>query len=255
MDEEEHIINNNQMEERIVTTTVNKPQRAHKPASSVVSVNPIRPEVQEEVLLNLFSCNNSGSVSSDSSESLVEYENPNLKINEVYEKRVEERKVFKQQPPNNNHLLEKRLAELEKKLRRLPELEIKNNILAEEKQMLIKQLLNMKQPVAPVPQAEPPQKMYRSIGSNSNDSEFKRDMATECRAVSRDVGLTTKLEEPREEIQKMETIITTLRDKLSEQTLILEKALIKPITRDVAIMHSVDKVNRFSFILHNLPLM
>lgn len=126
--EEEYIINNNQMEERTVTTTVNKPQRTYKPTSSIVAVNTIRPEVQEEVLLNLFSCNNSGSVSSDSSESLVEYENPNLKINEVYEKRVEERKVFKQ-PVNNNHLLEKRLAELEKKLRRLPELEIKNNIL------------------------------------------------------------------------------------------------------------------------------
>jgi len=209
-------------------------------------VNPIQPEVQEEVLLNLFSCNNSGSVSSDSSESLVELEDPKLKINEVYEKQMEVNKIYaKPQPNPNNHVLEKRLAELEKKLRRLPELEIKNNILLEEKQLLMKQLMNMKQPAPPVVQVpEPPLKVFRSIGSNSNDAEFKRDVGTECRAITRDVGITNKLEEPREEIQKMETIITTLRDKLQEQTLILEKALLKPVTRDVAIMHVVDKVEK-----------
>jgi len=141
--------------------------------------------------------------------------------------------------------MEKRLAELEKKLRRLPELEIRNNILLEEKQLLVKQLMSMKQappPVVPIP--EPPAKIFRSIGSNSDDAEFKRNVATECRAITRDVAITSKLEEPREEIQKMETIITTLRDKLQEQTLILEKALVRPVTRDVAIMHVVDKVEK-----------
>lgn len=235
------------MEERVITTTIPKP-RVHKSTANLIPVQPIQPEVQEEVLLNLFSCNNSGSVSSDSSESLVEYEDPKLKINEVYEKRIEERKVYSkpQEPNNQNLLLEKRLMELEQKLRRLPELEIKNNILSEEKALLVKQLLGMKQVVAPQQPVvqEAPQKLFRSIGSNSNDREFKKDVSTECRAIMRDVGITNKLEEPREEIQKMETIITTLRDKLSEQTLILEKALIKPVTRDVAIMHVVDKVGK-----------
>ncbi len=210
-------------------------------------MNPINADVQEEVLLNLFSCNNSGSVSSDSSESLVELDDPKLKINEVYEKQLEVNKIYIKPSTNNanTHLMEKRLAELEKKLRRLPELEIRNNILLEEKQLLVKQLMSMKQappPVVPIP--EPPAKIFRSIGSNSDDAEFKRNVATECRAITRDVAITSKLEEPREEIQKMETIITTLRDKLQEQTLILEKALVRPVTRDVAIMHVVDKVEK-----------
>ena len=80
--EEEEI--NDRLEERIVTTTLSKAApRAHKPSAGVVPVAAMQPEVQEEVLLNLFSCNNSGSVSSDSSESLVEFEDPKLKINEV----------------------------------------------------------------------------------------------------------------------------------------------------------------------------
>lgn len=40
----------------------------------------------------------------------------------------------------------------------------------------------------------------------------------------------------------MQTIITTLRDKLNEQTLIMQQQQQKPATRDVAIMHVVDKV-------------
>ena len=40
----------------------------------------------------------------------------------------------------------------------------------------------------------------------------------------------------------MQTIITNLRDKLNEQTLIMQQQAIKPTTRDVAVMHVVDKV-------------
>lgn len=229
-----------------MTTTTKQPPKVHKSNARIMPMTPIQPEVQEEVLLNLFSCNNSGSVSSDSSESLVELEDPKLKINEVYEKRVEERPQFtKPAQPSNNPLLEQRLAELELKLRRLPELEIKNNILAEEKAMLIKQLLSMKKEPVPEMPVEKPTKLFRSIGSNSNESEFKRDIGTECKAVTRDVCIS--VDEPHEEVQKMETIITTLRDQLNEQTLILEKALQKPQTRDVAIMHVVDKVGLFAY--------
>lgn len=40
----------------------------------------------------------------------------------------------------------------------------------------------------------------------------------------------------------MQTIITNLRDKINEQTLIMQQQAIKPTTRDVAVMHVVDKV-------------
>lgn len=227
-------------------------------------------EAQEEVLLNLFSCNNSGSISSESSESLVEFDNDNennankLKINEVYE-------VKKQECLNNNNnnskqqqrtvinqhqlILEKKLLEMEKKLQRLPELEIRNNILLEEKQLLLKQL---KQQMLNPPQFTPiatnnnetttttPAKLYRSIGCNSNEIEFKRDATTECRVNTREVGISNKLDDPlpvhKEEIVKMQTIITKLREKISEQTLIMQQQLVKPTTRDVAVMHVVDKV-------------
>lgn len=134
--------------------------------------------------------------------------------------------------------------ELEKKLQKIPELEIKNNILLEEKQILIKQLLNMKQTqtALPTPQPKPvePAKVYRSIGCNSADVELKRDVGVECKTSTREVGVF--IDEPREEIAQMQTIITTLRDKLNEQTLIMQQQLVKPQTRDVAIMHVVDKV-------------
>ena len=252
--EEYHMLNNDQLEEvKTVTTTLHKPQpQMIRPVKVMAPLQQTPPQqqqadVQEEVLLNLFSCNNSGSVSSDSSESLVEFEDPKLKINEVYEKHVEEKKIEPKRVANNGQqlLLEKKLAELEKKLRRLPELEIRNNILLEEKQMLIKQLLNMKQhtPPPPPPLEPAPHKLFRSIGCNSSDAE-RRDVATECKAFTRDVGISNKLDEPKEEIKKMQTIITTLRDKLTEQTLIMQQALVKPVTRDVAIMHVVDRVEK-----------
>lgn len=134
---------------------------------------------------------------------------------------------------------------MEKKLQKIPELEIKNNILLEEKQLLIKQLLNMKQTSStppPPPKPEPP-KVYRSIGCSVGEQTQTRDVGIECKTTTRDIGCFNKFDEPpKEEIMHMQTIITTLRDKLNEQTLIMQQQQQKPATRDVAIMHVVDKV-------------
>ena len=170
-----------------------------------------------------------------------------LKINEVYEKKEEKRvesKPSSRISNQQNMLLEKRLAELEKKLQKIPELEIKNNILMEEKQLLLKQILNMKQqqvPMPPTPKPAEPCKVYRSIGCDSVDVGT-RDVGTECRANTRDVGTYDKFEERKEEIEQMNTIITTLRDQLNDQTIIIQQLQLKPVTRDVAVMHVVDKV-------------
>ena len=256
INEEHHHMNFDEMESRTTTvTSVLKPsQQPAQPTPvrqhTLITSNSITtltqaPEVQEEVLLNLFSCTNSGSISSESSESLVDMDEDRgkLKINEVYEKKQPEPKPEPKRANNQNQLLlEKKLAELEKKLQKLPELEIKNNILQEEKQILIKQLLNMKQQ-QPAPVRTPePAKVYRSIGCNSEDYKQTRDIGTEAKALTRDVGLSINIDEPKEEIAQMQTIITTLRDKLNEQTLIMQQQLIKPQTRDVAVMHVVDKV-------------
>jgi flagellar biosynthesis/type III secretory pathway chaperone len=257
-DEEYHqqLINDEIETKTVTTTTTTKPP---PPPPPIVQPQPIKhtttltssfvqqQDVQEEVLLNLFSCNNSGSISSESSESLVELnEERKLKINEVYEKTIKEqppeKKEIKMTYTQQQMALEKRLAELEKKLQKLPELEIKNNILLEEKQLLVKQLLNIKQQKeSPPPPAPEPAKLYRSIGCNSTLT--MRDVGVECRTNTRDIGITSVLDEPpREEIAHMQTIITTLRDKLNEQTLIMQQQLQKPSTRDVAVMHVVDKV-------------
>lgn len=141
-------------------------------------------------------------------------------------------------------MLEKKLVELEKKLQKIPELEIKNNILLEEKQLLIKQLLNMKQtPPPPAPKPEPPPKVFRSIGCSVGEQTQTRDVGIECKTSTREVACFGKFDEPpKEEIMHMQTIITTLRDKLNEQTLIMQQQQQKPATRDVAIMHVVDKI-------------
>lgn len=139
------------------------------------------------------------------------------------------------------------MVELEKKLQKIPELEIKNNILLEEKQLLIKQLLNMKQtsstPPPPPPKPEPA-KVFRSIGCSVGEQTQTRDVGIECKTSTREVGCLNKFDEPpKEELMHMQTIITTLRDKLNEQTLIMQQAQQKPATRDVAVMHVVDKVD------------
>jgi len=266
MDEEEHHMMNtsDQLEELKTTTTTQILQKPTAPSPSmrntnppIVSLNPtpLPSEVQEEVLLNLFSCNNSGSISSESSESLVEFDDveTKLKINEVYEKKQqplkEELKTDSRRSQNQHQIyLEKKLLEMEKKLQRLPELEIKNTILLEEKQLLLKQLKNQllntpSTPVPPLVTTSEPAKLYRSIGCSSTETEFKRDAATECRVNTREVGITNKLDEPqKEELVRMQTIITKLRDKLNEQTIIMQQQLVKPVTRDVAVMHVVDKV-------------
>lgn len=149
------------IEKKTITTTVHHHHHISAPQT---------PEVQEEVLLNLFSCTGSGSISgSESSESLVEFDEDQhkLKINEVYEKQQQQENAKVEVKRNNiQHqlMLEKRMAELEKKLQKLPELEIKNNILLEEKQILIKQLLNAKQ-TKPIPQpkvAEPAKVIFKA---------------------------------------------------------------------------------------------
>ena len=71
----------------------------------------------------------------------------------------------------------------------------------------------------PVPVRTPePAKVYRSIGCNSEDYKQTRDIGTEAKALTRDVGLSINIDEPKEEIAQMQTIITTLRDKLNEHT-------------------------------------
>lgn len=89
-----HHHHENEMSETKTMTTTNVVKPAPPPppvirsqimTTSLLALNQ-QPEVQEEVLLNLFSCNNSGSISSESSESLVEFESQSkLKINEVVE--------------------------------------------------------------------------------------------------------------------------------------------------------------------------
>jgi hypothetical protein len=181
-EEERRMINNlDEVETKTVTTTsVIKPPTptiTEKKTTVTTTVHhhhhitaapppPQTPEVQEEVLLNLFSCTGSGSISgSESSESLVEFDEDQhkLKINEVYEKQQQQENAKVEVKRNNiQHqlMLEKRMAELEKKLQKLPELEIKNNILLEEKQILIKQLLNAKQSQpAPQPKVSEPAKV------------------------------------------------------------------------------------------------
>lgn len=211
--------------------------QVNRPIKNSISLNPS--EVQEEVLLNLFSCNNSGSLSSDSSESLVEI-GQNLKINEIYEKK-EPTTEYKSDimSQNNNIFLEKRLIELEKKLMKIPELEIKNSILLEEKKLLLKQLLNRNK-ICPHPQqTNESAKIYRSIGCDSPENP-KKDVGISVKSNTRDIALL--VDEPSVKIAEMETIIINLKDKLKEQTMIFEQSQIKPSTRDVAVMHVVDKL-------------
>lgn len=208
-----------------------------RPITNSISLDPS--EAQEEVLLNLFSCNNSSSLSSDSSESLVEIEQ-NLKINETYDKKesiIENKSDIKCQ--NNNILLEKRLIELEKKLMKIPELEIKNSILIEEKKLLLKQLLNRNKIFSQPHQTNEPAKVYRSIGCDSQENS-KKDVGISVKSNTRDVGLL--VDEPSVKIAEMEILITNLKHKLKEQTMIFEQSQQKPTTRDVAVMHVVDKV-------------
>jgi hypothetical protein len=179
-EEQQHMIDQlDEIETKTITTTsvVKPPTPTIEKKTIVTTVHhhhhisaPQTPEVQEEVLLNLFSCTGSGSISgSESSESLVEFDEDQhkLKINEVYEKQQQQENAKVEVKRNNiQHqlMLEKRMAELEKKLQKLPELEIKNNILLEEKQILIKQLLNAKQ-TQPIPQpkvAEPAKVIFKA---------------------------------------------------------------------------------------------
>lgn len=208
--------------------------------SRPIGISLINPtEVQEEVLLNLFSCNNSGSLSSDSSESLEEI-GQNLKINELYEKKepiIENKLDFKCQ--SNNLFLEKRLQDLEKKLMKIPELEIKNNILLEEKQILLNQLLSRNKISPQSQQNTEPAKVYRSIGCDSFEKS-KRDVGISVRSNTKDIGLNVN--EPSKKVAEMEIVITNLKDQLKEQTLIIQQSQMKPTTRDVAVMHVVDKI-------------
>jgi hypothetical protein len=244
--EEQFLHNISEKESR---TVVHRPTPPPPPriTSNILSINqPIVVETQEEVLLNLFSCNNSGSVSSDSSESLVDLvDNSNLKINEIIHY-TEEKKMPeapKRHVVSNTLLLEKRLVELEKKLQRIPELEIKNNILLEEKQILLKQIMNMKtqQPTKIEHKPDPPSKVFRSIGCDSIEVH-SRDIGIECKANTRDFGTYDKLDDRSEEIEQLHTVITKLRDQINEQNLTIIQLQTKPQTRDVAIMHVVDKV-------------
>ncbi|CAF0716070.1 unnamed protein product [Brachionus calyciflorus] len=241
---------NDEYEIKTVTTTIEKPQNPPPPQITprpIISNNfPIitNNEVQEEVLLNLFSCNNSGSISSDSSESLVEIGHNNLKINEVYEKKESKNELKQQEPKQRTQtslLLEKKLFELEKKLQKIPELELKNNILLEEKQLLLKQLLNStkNQTYTPPPRPVEPAKVYRTIGCDSIESH-KRDVGIHVRSNTKDASCL--VDQPTEQVTQMQTVITNLRDQLKEQTLILQQAQTKPSTRDVAVMHVVDKI-------------
>lgn len=129
--------------------------------------------------------------------------------------------------------------ELEKKLQIIPKLELKNKILLEEKQILIKQLIKPTPPPPPPPPPTPPPKFYRTVGCNSVEVA-KKTVGIECKKITREVGCWNKFEEPpKKELLKMQDIIKTLKEKLNEQTLIIKQKQQKPRTRSVAIMHKV----------------
>ncbi len=107
--------------------------------------------------------------------------------------------------------LHKRIETLELKLNKLPELEIKNSVLVDERNQLLKQL---------------------------ND----KVNSVECKKSTRDVGMLFQSDEipsNRRQLVEMASMITNLQEKLDEQTLVMQK----PSTRDVAIMHVVDKID------------
>jgi hypothetical protein len=83
--------------------------------------------------------------------------------------------------------------------------------------------------------------VFRSIGCDSFDL-CTRDVAIECRANTRDVGTFDKFEERVEEFEQMQTVITHLRDQLCQQTVIIQQLQARPVTRDVAVMHVVDRL-------------
>ena len=250
------------------STTLSNPQQRQQ-ASPAPAPAPATTEMHEEVLLNLFSCNNSGCVSSsDSSESLAEAaqqqppaptnSSSKLKINETFESICKpQAQPEPQQQAQPMQLCratidayEKRLADMERQLQRIPELELRNATLLEDKQLLIRELLSLKQ--QPTPAAVDPSstsvvqpKVLRTIGCETMPMAAAqargRDVGVECRAATRDIGITNHLDEPHK-FTHMQTVITQLKERLGEQTLCIAQLQHRPATRDVAVMHVVDRV-------------
>jgi hypothetical protein len=228
-------------EVRTITQTVAKKQ--FPPAQTYYNDISLFPKLDanaQEVTLNVVSLANTrinslASSESTSSASLNELDSK-LKINEV--------ELIKEHPPpkirvikkiiNNDELL-RRIAELERKLSKLPELEIKNSALLEERNLLMSQLNQQ--------QENKLKSESRSIGvSVEQPAVSTRDVGIECKTNTRDVGILHNIEaeEEKKKFVEMASIISTLREKLDEQTLTMQK----PQTRDVAIMHVVDKVEQ-----------
>ena len=190
--------------------------------------NPIEVPPTQEITLNIVSLASSNSTSS---ESLCSDE-CRLKIHEVEQPKPIKEKIYIETKANNDELY-KRIEQLEKKLGKIPELEIKNNVLIEERNMLLKQLSErQKQP-----------KEVKSTGTNFHEKKQKQiDIGVECKSNTRDVGVLHVLvdEKKDEKFVEMAAIINTLREKLDEQTITMQK----PATRDVAMMHQVDKIDQ-----------
>ena len=114
---------------------------------------------------------------------------------------------------------------------------MRNSLLQEEKQLLLKQLLNQPKP-SPPPKPEA-LKQLRTTGTNTAEVASKREIGVGSIISTRDIGVFHQGEDHQ---SKMQTIISSLQEKINEQTILISKATARPQTRDVAIMHVVDKV-------------
>ena len=230
--DEEMIMIADNCQNQIETTTqtyhqVIKPLKKTYYDTSRLIENPIDIAPAKEITLNIVSL---ASSNSSSSESLYSDE-CKLKINEIETPKPIKEKIYIE-TKTNNHELYRRIDQLEQKLHKIPELEIKNHVLIEERNMLLKQL-NERQKIT---------KEVKSIGTTIETP--KHDIGIECKSKTRDVAINHErelIDEKKEEkFIEMTEIINTLREKLEEQTISMQK----PATRDVAIMHQVDKIDQ-----------
>ena len=232
--DEEMIMIADNCENQIETTThtyhqVSKPLKKTFYDTSRLLDNPIDLAPSREITLNIVSLASSNSSSSESLSS----DECKLKINEVEQPKPIKEKVYVEKKTNNDELY-RRIDQLEQKLQKIPELEIKNHVLIEERNILLKQL-NERKKIAT--------KEVKSTGTIVDMA--KHDIGIECKSNTRDVAINHErelIEEKKEDTKliEMAAIITTLREKLDEQTISLQK----PATRDVAIMHQVDKIDQ-----------
>lgn len=245
-DEEEILMQGDNLENRVETMTRTYQQvvKTHQSPSSFIDTsrliqNPIDVPPSHEITLNVVSLSNANLAGTDSSSSeSLNSDDVKLKINEPERPLRKPQQPLRKPPstPNNDELY-RRISELEKKLSKLPELELKNSVLLEERNLLIKQLQDRQQK-KPID--------LKSVGVNVSMLKEQRDIGVECKSNTRDVGVLHVREQIEEEKKfvEMAAMINTLREKLDEQTLTMQK----PPTRDVAVMHQVDKVEQKNLV-------